>query len=466
MEVILFNNFSKRRNSTKRPNDSEGIVIDVKLKDKCSFLKPSFFITNAEAIVYIKAWGKYYFVDSVEWDIYGASYINCSIDVLASFKTEILNTSAYVKYSSSNYDANIIDDRITQLISSDYDCYDYDYSEIPLFYWSGCFIMTVTNDNRGLTNYVMNNQTLFGLLHDINNLSSSVIGEWVLKYGSLWNSIINLRWIPILSDSLPKIAVDEEIEIGGLNFELRADVLPSQPRTTRGMKVTIPWRYTDFRRYSSFTNIFLTLPFIGKVELDPSELIGITELDVNYNINPITGSCVVVVSHEESFESRQIIGTYSATIGRSIPISSTSIDAEGAIAGAVTVVAGMAGMEASWLTDTLTEEAFLQTAKNSANGALKGMLAQLKKSTTTIGTYSGNHYETIIGSPIIEVISRHSRTEPSELTDLYGRPCAKVLQISTLSGYVETKGFSIDISAQDSIKTLINKTMDSGVYLE
>ena len=467
MNILLFRNFSKRRNSTKQPNDADGISVNVYLKDRCAYITPSFFLANGEAFVYLKAWGNYYFIDGVEWDINGASYIKCTIDVLASFKSDILTTSAFIKYSSSNFDVNVIDERVTQNITSRYDIIDYDYSEIPLFYESGCFILCCTNDTYGLTIYAMNNNTLQALIHDISNLGATAIGELVLRFGSLWNSIQSLRWIPILLSDLPIAQHDVNVEIGGLNFEVQADKLVTQPSITRSQAITIPWYYNDFRRYNGFTNIFLTLPFVGKVELDTMELIGINDLQVLYNINPITGSSIVIVQKaEELGEGKKVIATFSATLGRPIPISATSVDAEGALAGAATMVAAGTGMFAGMATETLTEEAFLKQAKDMVNGELKGVVAGLNKSTNTVGTYGGTYYEHILSAPIIEVISRVSRTEPSELTTLYGRPCCKVLQISTLSGYVETKGFRIDISAQSQIKAMIDNLMDSGVYLE
>ena len=468
MEIILFTNFSKRRNSTKQPNDSSGRTKSVTLKDKCSIMNPSFFLADAEQYVYLKAWGYYYFIDSIEYDINGASYIRCTMDVLASFRTNILATSAFVKYSSSDYDVNILDTRITQLVTSDYTVHDYNFDEeTPMFHNAGTYILTVTNDTYGVTHYAMDTQTLQGFLHDLINASNNIIENIVLRYGGLFSSIMSLRWLPVLEDVLPIAGYGEHIEIGLANFEITADRLTTNPHFTVGKTITIPWHYTDFRRHSMYTNIFITLPYIGKVEIDPMEVMGIDTLRITYTVNALTGTADVLIV-KDNLGSEKVIATYNATIGRTLPISVTSIDAEGALAGMSSIVNAGTDMFAGSMTDypTLTEQEFLSDTKTAVNGLLKGVLARLKGSTTSIGTYSGTCYEARIGSPIIEVISRDCRTTPEELTALYGRPCDKVRTMSSLSGYVETVGFFINVSCLRDIKEKINKQMDTGVYLE
>ena len=46
MELILFENFSKRINSTKRPVDSAGLNVDVKLKQQTSKESPTFILNG------------------------------------------------------------------------------------------------------------------------------------------------------------------------------------------------------------------------------------------------------------------------------------------------------------------------------------------------------------------------------------------------------------------------------------
>ena len=55
MEVTLYQGFSKRRNSTKQVN-VQGVTKSVVLKEKCSVINPSFFISDVTGYTYLKAW--------------------------------------------------------------------------------------------------------------------------------------------------------------------------------------------------------------------------------------------------------------------------------------------------------------------------------------------------------------------------------------------------------------------------
>ena len=467
MLVTLYSDFSKRRNSTKQPTEqTPHRDTELVLKEKTSFINPSFFLAFPEQYVYLKAWNYYYFIDSISYDINGASYVTCSIDVLATFKNAILNTSAFVKYSSSNYSTQLIDSRVSQEITS---MYSVNYnSSSELFDYHGTYLMTVTNNARGICTYIMSENEMISFMHDIWLASENDLAAIKIRYGDVFDSILGIRWVPFSQDRIPKATTSaEEIWIGTCEFEATANVMVYDADLYARESVTIPWRYDDFRRYNSFTSIFVLIPYIGKVEIDPMDIIGVDELEVDYVVNPVTGTTNVFLRTVESVSDSRIIGTYSTTIGRNVPISATSIDAEGAIAGTVTALtvgtmlgAGIgAGFE-------IPELLALEGTKAALNGGLKAIMAQSKGSTNIVGTYAGSYYERLINQVFIEVVSRDTRTFPSELTTLYGRPCNKVVQISTLSGYVETSGFSIDISALSEIKDMINSLMDSGVYLE
>ena len=117
MNLYLFS-VNKRINSTKRPDLSSGKELTVQLKDEISFENPVFKIKSdviggtftpvAFNYAYAPYWMRYYFI--TDWKfINGCWECYCSVDVLASFKNQINNTTAYVIRSSSNYDTNIID---------------------------------------------------------------------------------------------------------------------------------------------------------------------------------------------------------------------------------------------------------------------------------------------------------------------------------------------------------------------
>lgn len=486
MEVILYKNFSKRRNSTKQVT-VDGTEKEVYLKDTCSVTNPKFFISDVAGYNYLKAWNMYYFIDSIKYDINGAQYIECSLDVLGTWKAQIQATSAFVKYSSSNYDVNVIDDRIVQKITSYPQESDVTFTVAESPFWleepvagdnNGCYIITCATSVSGQTVYALERSTLDSLIADITTMSLTDISTKIQMYfGDALHSIQGLRYIPIRRRDLKIEAISTILYLGDYipgdaQGSALAATLLKTPRYSNTVDIEIPWVYQDFRRYSGFTHMYLILPYVGKVNIDPLEIIGETELSIEVQINVVTGSGVYIVSRG----SDEIpIAQYNFSCGHEIPIAVMSMNAEGFVSG---VLEGGEGVVGSAATPDMIpkkrgkhirmEENPVATGdvNNVMSGFAKATLACFEKTSTIIGSYGGGYGEYGIRQYYMENVSRHSRTDPDELTSLYGRPCGKVLQISTLTGYVQTEGFSIDIAAIGEIKDAINELMDSGVYLE
>lgn len=110
---VTFYNFSKRRNSTKRPGG--GSSYSCVLKEGTSTSRPEIMIKwqgggapSAYNYAYIPAFNRYYWVNSWEYDdrCWTASL---SVDVLATYKSAIGSSSKYVLRSASEYDEWVID---------------------------------------------------------------------------------------------------------------------------------------------------------------------------------------------------------------------------------------------------------------------------------------------------------------------------------------------------------------------
>ena len=111
---VYFYNFSKRRNSTKRPG-SASASYSCTLKEGTSTSRPSIMIKwqggSAPAsynYAYIPAFNRYYWVNAWTYDerCWTAS---CAVDVLATYKSQIGSSSKYVLRSASEYDPWVID---------------------------------------------------------------------------------------------------------------------------------------------------------------------------------------------------------------------------------------------------------------------------------------------------------------------------------------------------------------------
>ena len=109
MQITLYTNFSKKRNSTKQPTGT-GTQADVVFKDGCSIDNPVFLINGvALGVNYLWFNGRYYFVDDIVLGNNNIYELHCSIDVLATWRSYIGSYNAFIERSDSSYDTKVND---------------------------------------------------------------------------------------------------------------------------------------------------------------------------------------------------------------------------------------------------------------------------------------------------------------------------------------------------------------------
>lgn len=469
MKVLLFSSFSKRRNSTKRPDDSLGIEKDLTIKanfgfenqnqsTKCSLTNPSFFLGDAAGYTYLKAWGNYYFIDSVEYDINGAQYITCSIDVLATWKDVILAHNAFIAYSSTDYSNLLSDNRVPRLnevreyVSEAYNTvFSDDLDQMYDLLWiSGengvqCYSCNADNVIAGL--YTQANESL------IDNLCES--------WSDAQSCILYCRTYCLDTDPGSYV---ENVVIGKVDTEVQGTRVNNRELCIGAhdtCHILIDGTYKDFRRFE-FTSMSLYLPFVGNIALNVSDFVDDPTQDAHVNVDYecFLGSGTIV--YKVYSDDGKIVGTYNGVAGRAKPVSIISpFNGLGVLTSAGTALAGTAALAVA----TGGVGAVLGIC--GAIGGVAGMFnASAEQDVTNVGTCDGSAAEALGTSIFLTVKEYASRIEPSNLNALAGQPCNKVRSLTGLSGFVQTAGFSVDISALSSIREEINELMDNGVYIE
>lgn len=107
----IFYSFSKRTNSTKQPN-TQGTTIPIVLLDSTDIINPRIRLNIQNPISYnyceIPTFNRKYFIQNWESD-HGQWIASLKIDVLGSYKTEILSFEEYILRSASEFDGYIVD---------------------------------------------------------------------------------------------------------------------------------------------------------------------------------------------------------------------------------------------------------------------------------------------------------------------------------------------------------------------
>ena len=102
MATLTFYSFAKRKNSTALPTGA-GAVYDVYLKEPTDLLRPVFLLSysGVPAWSYAAFENRFYFVTdyvSVHNELWE---VHCEVDVLATWKTAIQTTTAFVQFDTT-----------------------------------------------------------------------------------------------------------------------------------------------------------------------------------------------------------------------------------------------------------------------------------------------------------------------------------------------------------------------------
>lgn len=449
MTIKVWTDFSKRKNSTKQPTG--GTQVDVRLKDNCSLEHPVFILsTPVTDYTYVEAFGHYYFVSDVVNINAGMSEVHCSQDVLATYKTAIGNTSAYILYDTAS-NTEIPDGRLstktTPTISVNTGTFRSDISE------SGTYIVSLTGTKK-TGSYVVPQSTLKFLMPDIETVFDSYIqgtdpfaaivgaGKQLVGSGQVSQNIRDVRWIPfsvsgdtseLLNVGMYDVYNNNGVPLGGHRIDTRLSLMDES--------VAIPWQYGDWRNTDPYTQIYMYIPFVGVVNYPASALIGQSYIYVHSSLDKITGDISISVD-----SGNVVLGCYGASTGVTIALGSSGINsaniANGVIAGASALGAGStAGVAAAILTA-------LQPLSQSVGGISSGSAIGLTK-TLKCATVCHNTVVT-----------------PSSVSSAIGTPTNSVKTIGNLTGYVQCMDASVEVNCKDADRAEINGYLNSGFFYE
>ena len=468
MATLTYYTFAKRHKSTKQP--TSGSQIDVQLKDGVSITNPVFLLnfSGFPTFNYCQYEGRYYFVTDVRQIRNNLFEVDCEEDYLASWKTDIGSTNAMILYATGG-SSSIVDNRIP-VTSPVYTSQES----------SAITGITITDGNQGTIilsitgtgsfgNYVMQNSTLiFELMRDMDNWVQYMITDPVTGFQQLCGSgqaPDNLKGaiaLPILASSMTSGQL-EDLYLGNYpcvdyNDHPIKGYRITDPLATGSCTITIPWRFTDWRRHSPYTTLYLYLPLIGTIQLPNDELIGESSITVLYSINITSGDVAVEV---RATTSNKIITTASGNCAMATPYGSANISSAKVASAVVTGVAGVAAAALAPTTGGATLALFsgLTASAGQMIGALHG-------ETRGGGGLSGGACHGLTKLCVLTSVSKELTDSQANLDPLIGKPVMKKAAVNTYTGFVQTDGFQIEGNMNNSEREVINSLLDGGIYYE
>lgn len=241
---ITFYNFSKKLNSTKRP-DVTGTVYECNLIDDCSIINPRVVIVGTDNqfnpmrlnYAFIPLFDRHYFVN--DWTYSARTWIaTLNVDVLASWKNGIANSVQYYSRCSKNWDGSIEDKYYpalskTTIVQSGINSYSNDSTfYVGQSLKDATFLLEVVGTDYGVladqaTNgmptscYLMNGEAFFYFCKQI---YSSDLGTDLLKgLTKLDSYIISLKYTPVQLTGRDLVTIGDQrsaIKFGNIALSL------------------------------------------------------------------------------------------------------------------------------------------------------------------------------------------------------------------------------------------------------
>lgn len=467
---------SKKRNSTKIATEQEMTkTVSVVLKENCSDYNPVFLLNLPENVFpynYVQWDNWYYFIDDVIRGRNNLFEVYCTQDVLATYKSYILQTTAFVAYSSVSGGAWLPDKRVPVKA----DCIvSRSTANLGIWRQDGAYILTVIGKNgacsysvsladlRRLISSVQDDMddvydTVIDIISDpptgltpeaLATLQTSLMGNDFANAPSCIRSCI---WIPFEPEGT---YFQEYISLGNFETKVSGIVVNGEPRSG-SVSVNIPWHYSDWRR-AYCEDIYLFLPFVGMVGLSSDSLTNASSITIYYSYTVTDGQiCYQVVSGGE------IIGTYGGSCCSQYPIGINQRASSNDLFN--TLLEG-AGKTVSDLSHSAIPSVGTGVA-DAVITAIKTEQVMLSHHPSCVGGVGGGAGSGLPRDVVCYSVAHSTALEPSELAAVLGVPTQKVISLASCTGYCECINAHCAIPASSDAINAVDMFLNSGFFIE
>lgn len=522
--------FSKRKNSTKQPTGT-GTQYSVDLKSGTSLISPTLLLNNSGKpdYNYFQFEGMYYFVTDIVsvrndlWEVYG------KVDVLATGKTAILNSTQFVSYSSHNTSSWLADTRIPVLrnckVSSNTEA-------LSILSSTGCYILSVVGKDSCNTYMITSENDLKQLLTNIQtwqdngiNAADALIETWRgidyntsptppptpdvegLAYaivGTLENAFDALT--ATVADVLKKTA-DSIVTIGkaAVDTGFVGNAYLNAPSCIRSC-IWVPFYYNmapvgsvdrimlgvyDTGRtgsnliatpvtgsmsinipwhYSDWRRgyceeVYLYLPFVGLIAISSDSITNASSITIEWSATYTDGVIMYKVS-----AGGEVIGAYGGQCSSNYPLGVAQQSSAGEI------------VQTAWASAEKVVSSLVKTASAESAGAVVGGLVEgrmgvisgaydvadmaLSKHVSSVGGIGGGAGVGLGTNCICYTVAHDLAVNPSTMAATMGLPTMAPMSLSTLTGFCQCANAHVEADFPAPILNDIDSYINNGFYIE
>lgn len=471
---------NKRINSTKLPTIEDLLISgEVVLKQATSVDKPIFIMacgaddmSKARICNYVEFQGNFFWITSIVQLNNTHIEISCEVDVLATFKTEILQTKAYVLYSDSAGRTDLIDNRNVRTINWKY---RKTVREKVSMFTKGdsCYIVEVINGYPSTklstsTFYLMSSSQMEALMSSLYG-SNDFFDNIVKSIQNPSNLMVKAIWYPFGIGEFQGAFTGQEEAVKVGNYEAGANGYRIQnidfSSTAELIHIDLSGILQDNYAYDeSNCTLKCTLPFYGMIELPVSTTlkVGTREFFIRITLDILSGTLMYEIlgsAGEAGYRTR----VYKTSFGCTVPLGYQSYNPLQFI-GAVTGAVG--GVAAATMAPEAVAGGMIASAAGFGASNVISSVSSLQKDNGVIGTIGSRVDMGHANDITVEVLTAELSESVTAKKEVLGLPCCSTVELSTLTGYCQCSNASVSAIAMPEEIAKINNYLNGGVYIE
>lgn len=485
--TVSFGNVTKRKNSTLQGGTTA--TFNVLFKTPTSLDRPTFVLNTSDFDYnYAKMGNRYYFVEDIVYKNNGIVEVSCVLDVLATYKAQILASTQYVCYSNVSGGAWLPDTRIPVLKSTSVARATANPS---IFSDNGCYTLSVVGKDSAATYKFPSTAQIKQIIAQISSWQDDAIDELhdliddtdtdslleslskVISNSSLVGNaysqapscVRSCIWTPFEYAGAPTDGQDT-IFLGNFDTGITGTRVKASPRTSN-TSVSIPWQFNDWRR-GYCEDVYLYLPLVGMVAINGASITNVNSLTVKWSAT-YTDGCIAY----EVLAGNEVIGTYGANCAANYPIGVNQQASAGEIV--TTLATGIAKTVSAGV--SAVGSLIGGNVGGAVSSAVEGKFSQVSTAYNTINTAMSTHASCVGGIGggagsgldsffICYTVAHNTVIEPSQMAVTMGIPTMKPLQLSSCSGFCQCANAHVPVSAESWVMDAIDAYVNSGFYIE
>lgn len=467
MNITLYN-FAKERNSLDLP--SGGTVRSCVLKEQSSITSPVVDMSGVDGLynyAYIPSFDRYYYVTDIVKVTNDITRYSLAVDVLATYRSEILASSQYVLRSTNNVDVSIVDSWYPQKSGNKSTMKNLQFFDQEA---EGTYILGVVGPSdgsiTGAVQYVMMNAAnlskLMNFLFTDSNFADEITDDVVKTFFNPFQYVVDCMYFPFGWDTY-----GDNLRLGWFepkdgDSPVRCKYLDTISWTGADITIDIPRPVSnaqDFHNYAPYADYRLYIPYFGWTDIDANLLKNDAQLELYFSVDFPTGTMMCEIVGKQS---AMIITTLETQCAAKIPLAQVAYSQSINPGNIVSSVAKAGAWFASGMMEIIDPNDELGTAEI-ITGIGDGIANASKQVSTKgqMGCISQKQFEWRV-----MFVCNYFESVATDINK-FGAPCCKTLTLSSLgSGFCQCMNPHVEISsALTGEVDQIESYLKGGVYL-